>query len=140
MSEEETLRAAVDAALAVRERAYCPYSGCKVGAVVKAKGDPRLFAGCNVENSSYGATICAERGAVSAMVAALGRAQLELVVVATDAQPPWPPCGVCRQVLAEFGGDDLPVHLVAPDGARATLLLGELLPHAFRPDADGLLH
>jgi homotetrameric cytidine deaminase len=138
VSGKTILDKAIDLAIAVREMSYSPYSGCKVGAVVKARGHDRLFAGCNIENSSYGATICAERSAVAAMVAALGRTRLELVVVATEADPPWPPCGVCRQVLAEFGSDDLPIYLVTPGGVSVTSSLGALLPHAFRPEADGL--
>ncbi len=124
---ERTFRAACQA----RERAHAPYSGFRVGAAVKAKGDDRVFAGCNVENASYGATICAERSAVVSMVSQAGRLELELVVVVTDADPPSAPCGICRQVLAEFGSGDLLVCLGTPSGIRERTTLEELLPRRF---------
>ena len=124
---ERAFRAACEA----RERAYAPYSGFRVGAAIKAKGDGRIFAGCNVENASYGATICAERSAVMSLVSQIGRRELEVVVVVTEADPPSAPCGLCRQVLAEFGGGDLPVYLATPAGIVERTTLGELLPRRF---------
>jgi cytidine deaminase len=119
------------AACEARERAYAPYSGFRVGAAIKAKGDDRIFAGCNVENASYGATICAERSAVMSLVSQLGRRELELAVVVTEADPPSPPCGICRQVLAEFASGGLPVYLATPGGIRERTTLDELLPRRF---------
>jgi homotetrameric cytidine deaminase len=124
---ERAFRAACEA----RERAHAPYSGFRVGAAVKAKGDDRVFAGCNVENASYGATICAERSAVVRMVSETGKRELELVVVVTEADPPSAPCGVCRQVLSEFGGGDLLVCLGTPSGISVRTTLEELLPRRF---------
>ena len=124
---ERAFRAACEA----RERAYAPYSGFKVGAAVKARGDDRIFAGCNVENASYGATICAERSAVTSLVSQAGRRQLELVVVVTEADPPSAPCGVCRQVLAEFGDGDLLICLGTPSGILERTTLDALLPRRF---------
>lgn len=96
----EVLGAMVDAAKAVREHAYAPYSKYKVGAAILTEsGD--MFTGCNVENASFGATICAERGAVMAMVAA-GQSNPILGVIVVQGNAPAAPCGLCRQVLAEF--------------------------------------
>lgn len=122
----------VAAARAARRRAHAPYSGFRVGAALLAGG--RIFSGCNVENVSYGLTVCAERNAVAAMVAATAagaKRRLDAVVVASGTAPPTPPCGACLQVLREFGGPDLPVLLAGARGARAATTLGALLPQAF---------
>lgn len=118
------------AARAAQGRAYAPYSHYRVGAAVQAD-DGRIFGGCNVENASYGLTICAERGAVMAAVAA-GATRFTRVVVVTDSEPPAAPCGACRQFLAEFG-PDLEVEGVGPT-SRRTWRLGELLPATFDKD------
>ena len=111
-------------------RAYCPYSKFRVGAaVLTADGD--IFAGCNVENASYGLTICAERNAVFQAVAH-GRTRLVAVAVYTPTPTPTAPCGACRQVLNEFGPDALILSLCdGPDLLRAPL--SSLLPNAFGP-------
>src|SRR5580765_5643958 len=102
------------AARAVQQHAYAPASRFRVGAAVLGE-DGRVFSGCNVENASYGLTICAERAAVCAAVAA-GARRLRRAVVVTDADPPAAPCGACRQVLFEFGRD-LRVDGVGPAGS-----------------------
>ncbi len=109
----------------VRERAHAPYSGFKVGAVVVGRGG-EAFAGCNVENLSYGLTMCAERVAVGAAVAA-GVTGIEAVVVVADTSEAISPCGACRQVLAEFGDPEL--LLVGRNGSER-FRLSELLPRA----------
>ena len=117
-------------------RAYAPYSEFPVGAAVLA-GSGRIYAGCNVENATYGATLCAERAAVSAMVAAGGKDPVAAAVVSAGPQPATP-CGICRQVLVEFA-DDMPIWLVA-EGTGGQILskhvtrLARLLPGAFRLD------
>ena len=108
-----------------RDRAHAPYSGFKVGAVVVGAGGG-VFPGCNVENLSYGLTICAERVAVGSAVAA-GERRLVTVVVVADTVEAVSPCGACRQVLAEFG--DPEVRLVGRDGFER-FLLSDLLPRA----------
>jgi cytidine deaminase len=113
------------AAWEVREMAYAPYSKFQVGAAVLA-ADGRVFAGCNVENISYGLTNCAERVAIGAAVAAGARDFLAVAVVA-DTGVPISPCGACRQVLAEFG---VPRVMLANRSERLEFLLDELLPRA----------
>jgi cytidine deaminase len=118
------------AAREIAQRAYVPYSHLQVGAAAFVD-DGRLVAGCNVENASYGLTICAERAAVCAAVAA-GARRLRRAVVVTDANPPAAPCGACRQVLSEFGRDLL-VEGIGPAGA-VRWTMAELLPSAFGPE------
>ena len=109
----------------VAGRAYAPYSRFHVGAVLVGQ-DGRIFAGCNVENISFGLTICAERNAVFAAVAAGCREFAKIVIVA-DTAVPASPCGACRQVLAEFN-PDLELVLSNFRGSRETFRLSELLP------------
>jgi len=121
------------AARAAQARAYCPYSGFAVGAALEAE-DGRVFSGCNVENASFGVTLCAERAALAAAVSQGARRFRRLVVVA-DATPGVAPCGVCRQALAEFG-TGLQVEGVGPGDTRRWTL-AELLPNGFGPESLG---
>ena len=116
------------AAVAAQGNAWAPYSRFRVGAAVLA-ADGTIHAGCNVENATYGATVCAERNAVAAAVVN-GARELLAVVVVTDADPPAMPCGVCRQVLAEFA-DDLPIIAVGAGGRVERTTLDHLLPRRF---------
>jgi cytidine deaminase len=123
----------VSAARAVRREAHAPYSKFRVGAaVVDEKG--RLHVGCNVENASYGLTVCAERNAVAAAVAS-GARRVIAVAVASGARPPASPCGACRQVLAEFAAPGVPVFIAGPSGPAAETSVGALLPATFRFEA-----
>lgn len=125
--DEELLRRAREAL----KNAYAPYSRYRVGACILA-ADGRMFCGCNVENASYGLTICAERGAVMAAVAS-GARSFERIAIASEGSLPWP-CGACRQVLREFAPD---IEVLVQDGGghthRATL--SELLPMSFGPES-----
>jgi len=115
----------------VMQNAYAPYSRFHVGAAIEA-ADGTVHVGCNVENASYGLTICAERMAAGAAVAA-GKRRMVRVVVASGIEPPATPCGACRQLLAEFGLD-LEVVAVGPSSERHWTLR-ELLPEAFTPES-----
>lgn len=110
--------------------AYCPYSGFAVGAAVLT-GEGRVFAGCNVENASFGLTLCAERNAIAQAVAAGARA-IVAVAVYTPTSAPTAPCGACRQVIAEFG--DAQVQSLCDGAAVARWSAADLLPHAFGLD------
>ncbi|SNR62892.1 cytidine deaminase [Puniceibacterium sediminis] len=118
-----------DAAAAVRENAYAPYSGFKVGTALRTPGG-QLFAGCNVENVAYPEGTCAEAGAIAAMIAA-GETQIAEVYVIADSPNPVPPCGGCRQKLAEFAGSDVVVTMATVDGVEKAMTVAELLPGAF---------
>lgn len=130
-------RALLDVALAARENAYAPYSGYRVGAALLAK-DGRIFTGSNLENASYGATICAERSAFAAAVS-VGVREFAAIAVAggkgEQADPVAPPCGICRQVMAEFCTGDFNV-ILGDEKELKVYSLRELLPLSF--DASNL--
>lgn len=123
MEIEQLIQQATEA----RSRAYAPYSKFAVGAALLGKSG-RVYLGCNVENLSFGLTICAERNAVAAAVAA-GEKEFTSIAVVADSKTPVSPCGACRQVLAEFC-PDLDVCSVNLEGERFTARLGELLPRS----------
>jgi cytidine deaminase len=121
----------IAAARAAMANAYAPYSKFHVGAALLCS-DGSIVSGCNVENASYGATICAERGAIMTAVAA-GKRSFDAAVVITRGPDPASPCGMCRQMLYEFA-PRLPILLVAETGAQRLVRLDEILPGAFGPD------
>ncbi|MGE3273617.1 MAG: cytidine deaminase [Vicinamibacterales bacterium] len=118
----------LDAARTARTRAMARYSGFAVGAALESTDDG-IFTGCNIENASYGLTICAERVALFSALCA-GHRAFRRIVVLTDTAVPTPPCGPCRQVIWEFAGD-IEVVLANLDGVQATYRMTELLPHPF---------
>lgn len=120
-----------------RDRAHAPYSQFKVGAAIKFKNSSRIFVGCNVENASFGGTICAERTALLSGVAELGASPIEFVVLVTGQNPVASPCGMCRQSLCEFASDDVPVYLSDLRSIKELVKLGDLLPMAFRSFKPG---
>jgi cytidine deaminase len=126
--DDAALTSLVSHARAAAASAYAPYSRFRVGAALLAD-DGAVFAGCNVENASYGLTICAERNAVFQMVAA-GRRGVRAIVVYTPTPQATPPCGACRQVLHEFGKDAIVVSVCeGPEVKRSRV--ADLLPGAF---------
>jgi cytidine deaminase len=123
----------LEAALRARENAHAPYSHFRVGAAIEDSAG-RVHTGCNIENASYGLTICAERVAIFKAMSEGVRA-FRRIAIATDTEALAPPCGACRQILWEFGGD-LEIVLVNPRGKTETHRLKDLLPRAF--DASSL--
>ena len=125
MDESELVKKAVEA----KETAYAPYSGFRVGAALVA-GSGNVYTGANIENISLGATNCAERTAVFKAVSA-GDRTLEIIAVASDGDDYIYPCGICRQVLAEFGGKSMKILCSNKKGDYKVFTLEELLPNAF---------
>jgi cytidine deaminase len=117
------------AARAVRENAYAPYSNFQVGAAIRV-ADGTIYAGCNVENVAYPEGTCAEAGAIAAMAAAGAREIVEVYVIAGSPNPV-PPCGGCRQKLAEFAKGDVKVTMATMNGAETVTTVADLLPGAF---------
>ncbi|MDR1106029.1 MAG: cytidine deaminase [Treponema sp.] len=133
---EELFKKAGEAARA----AYAPYSKFRVGAALACE-DGTIFSGCNVENRSFGLTICAERNAVFQAVAAGRRRFAALAIATPDSAEPVGPCGACRQVLSEFMAEDAPVRFGGSGPRRVDATIGELLPHDSLHDlADSASH
>lgn len=123
-------RELIDFARAVMANAYAPYSGFRVGAAVIDR-DGAVFTGANIENASYGLTICAERAAIAAAVSS-GAKTIDKIAIYADSQGLTPPCGACRQVLHEFN-PHMQVILANTQGAATVFDLAELFPHPFEP-------
>jgi cytidine deaminase len=122
----------LQAALAARNKAYTPYSHFNVGAAVLDE-QGQVHSGCNVENAAYPEGLCAEAGAISAMVLGGGRKIMAAVVVGEAAQPVTP-CGGCRQKLREFANADTPIYTANAHGINGRFTLGQLLPESFGPE------
>lgn len=119
-----------EAALKASTFSHSPYSNAKVGSALETT-DGKVYSGCNIENSSYGGTVCAERVAIWRAVSE-GHKKLKKIYVYTDAG--WPPCGMCLQVMTEFADPTLEVTIGNKEGKEKTFKLSELLPQAFTPD------
>ena len=130
MNEQSPHSELLTAAMLVRNRAYTPYSRFAVGAAVEGESG-RIYSGCNVENASYGLTICAERAAVFQAISA-GETRLVRLLVVADTPEPVFPCGACRQVMREF--DIREIILCNLAGESRSMTLSELLPYGFGPE------
>lgn len=119
----------IDEAARVRENAYAPYSKFKVGAALRTSSGA-VFVGCNVENVAYPEGTCAEAGAIAAMIASGETHFLDIAVIA-DSPDPVPPCGGCRQKLAEFATEGAQITMATTSGKRMTMAVSDLLPGAF---------
>jgi cytidine deaminase len=118
------------AANEARSHSHSPYSRFAVGAAVLA-GDGSVWSGANVENRSFGVTICAERSAFATAVSA-GRREFRAVAIVAPSSPPAPPCGLCRETMTEFCDPEMPILLANPQGERRLTTLGQLFPEPFR--------
>lgn len=116
-------------AIEAKENAYAPYSGFRVGAAVLAESG-KVFTGCNVENASYGASICAERTAVVKAVSE-GDTVIKAIAINSDSEGYTFPCGICRQVIAEFCDEETPIICSNKNGKYVEYLFKDILPHAF---------
>jgi cytidine deaminase len=133
--DPKQLAAVHAAALAAQKNSYSPYSKYPVGAALMLP-DGSIVGGCNVENSSYGGTICAERNAFLGAIAKVGKVEPRFMVLITREEAV--PCGLCLQVIAEFCPPDFPIYLGTPTGPGRPVPLRDFLPHPFTPDAQGL--
>lgn len=125
---EHTDQELIDAATDVREHAYAPFSAFRVGAALETD-DGEVITGCNVESASYGLTVCAERVAIWKAISQ-GKRKIKHIAVVADTEELTPPCGVCRQIIWEFGGD-IPVILANLKGKTEVVQMKDLLPRAF---------
>lgn len=129
-SEAASIKKLHEFAVRARKKAYAPYSKFKVGVALETRNG-KIFTGCNIENAAYGPTICAERVAISKAVSE-GELKFRRIMIVTDTKKTTPPCGVCRQVMAEFGME-IEIVLANLKGDKKIFRLQELLPNAFLP-------
>jgi cytidine deaminase len=127
MKVEPIVEKAFEEAKKARENAYAIYSKVKVGAAIKVVGNDQIFAGSNVEIVVNGASVCAERSAISNVVTYNGKPELEFVVVCSNTEPALTPCGVCLQVLGEFCKPELPIYISTPKGITAKYQYKDLI-------------
>ena len=125
---EHSEKELIDAATKVRENSYAPFSNFRVGAAIETE-DGQIIDGCNVESASYGLTVCAERVAIWKAISE-GKRKIKHIAVVADTEELTPPCGVCRQIIWEFGGD-IPVIFANLHGKVETVQMKDLLPRAF---------
>ena len=127
----EVIDKLIEEAKKVLENAYAPFSNFRVGtAILSEKGN--IYKGCNVEDASFGGTICAERSAAVCCVSAEGATRFKAIAVASESEDPAPPCGICRQFLAQFTDSDVPVFMVSTKSEVVKMVIfGDIMPYAF---------
>ncbi len=130
MDNKETIKLMRDMSIDVAQKAYSPYSKAKIGSTVLTV-EKKYFSGCNVENSSYGATVCAERVAI---LKAVSNGFIKISKIYIYSKDGWPPCGMCRQVLSEFATNDLEVIIGDKEGNERFFKFRDLFPEAFTPE------
>jgi cytidine deaminase len=128
---DEKIQKAYELAKETRLKAHAKYSNFLVGSAIGIKGSDEIYPGCNVENISYGATVCAERNAIFHSVAINGKVELDYVVVVCDTNPVTVPCAMCLQVMSEFCKPEMPVYLGDLQGVQKELKFSDLLPSPF---------
>lgn len=128
----ETQKQLFDLACKAQKNSHAPYSKAFIGAAV-LMADGSLFSGCNVENASFGGTVCAERTAILKAISEGAKKEIKEVLVVSDAEKPWPPCGFCRQVIAEFATPQTLIHTANLKGKMISFTFPEIFPEAFTP-------
>ena len=128
--KDPTLKSMIDQAYHVQKQAYSPYSGFSIGSSI-LDSDGHIFTGCNIENSSYGGTVCAERVAIWKGISEKMKLPIQAIVVVSSEKEKWPPCGLCRQVMAEFCKPTTPVFFGNNKKEFKKMSFKELLPEAF---------
>lgn len=129
-SNKDLIKLAIDA----RNFSHSPYSGKKIGAAIELENG-KIYTGCNIENASYGGTVCAERVAIlKAYSENTSDIKIKSVAVSSDEAQPWPPCGFCRQVISEFGNGKTAITLTNLQGTVINMTFSELFPMAFEPE------
>jgi homotetrameric cytidine deaminase len=118
-------------AIAAQDNAHAPYSKFYVGAAIKLKNSDDIVTGCNLENASFGATVCAERGAIQTANAISGKPDMEFIVVVSNTEPAIGPCGLCLQVISEFATPELPIYLANRNEVQRMVTFGDLLSSPF---------
>lgn len=119
-----------EAAIQAQKNSYSPYSKFKVGSAIKLSNG-KIYSGCNIENASYGGTVCAERVAIWKALSEYPGEKITEVLVVTDTKKAWPPCGFCRQVIAEFAAKTVKIHTSNLKGIQGTFSMKDLLPESF---------
>ena len=115
-----------------QQHSHSPYSHARIGAAV-LMNDGTMFGGCNVENASYGGTVCGERVAIWKAISETKSRVISEVLVISQANPPWPPCGMCRQVISEFADENTVIHTANNEGVIITQKFSEIFPQSFNP-------
>jgi len=131
MEVDKLIQTAYEKAKKAQSHAHAPYSKFNVGAAIKFKNNDEVFTGCNVENASFGATVCAERGAIQTGIGVLGKQEIEFIIVVTDTNPAIGPCGLCLQVISEFAKKDTPIYLSNQNEIQTMATFGEFLSAPF---------
>ena len=114
-------------AKSAQKNAHAPYSKFHAGAAIKFKNNDEIFTGCNVENAGFGATVCAERGAIQTGIGVLRKQEIEFIIVVTDTNPAIGPCGLCLQVISEFAKTATPIYLTHQNEIPSCATFGEFL-------------
>ena len=133
--DNTTYQELIAAAKQARKNAYVPYSNFAVGAAILTEDD-QIYTGCNVENASYGLSNCAERTAIFKAISERGEIKLKAIAVVGDTEGPCSPCGACRQVISEFGDDDLEIVMTNLEGDTLIKSISELLWGSFKLEED----
>lgn len=128
----DTQKKLFEAAVKAQKNSYSPYSKARIGAAI-LMADGSVFSGCNVENASFGGTVCAERTAVLKAISEGAVKQISEVLVVSEFEKPWPTCGFCRQVIAEFATEKTLIHTTNNAGVIKTFTFPEIFPEAFTP-------